>query len=1214
MQPIARAWQAVARGASRGGAFGIARSRRPGRAVAVVVCLAAAWLGLAGGPAIAASRCRAHPWCNTRLAASQRATLLVAAMTAAEKLTLVSSGNRGIPELGIPPLIGIDGPNGIGEGNAHVTAFPDAETLAAAWSPSLARAYGTALGAEAAGKGFDWLFAPTVNIVRTPLWGREPETLGEDPFLAGSLAASEVQGIQSQHVISEVKHYVANDQEIDRFGQPIPSDAVSAAVSERALEEIDDPPFKAAVQHGHVGSVMCSYNRVNTLYSCQNPQTLATLRGFGLQGFVGPDAELAVRSDVTAVNAGVDNMQLGSLATATGASELAILTTAFDSGQISPARLDDATHRILTAMFRVGLFDHPTTGAPTSRVSTPAHLALATRVAEQATVLLRNRGEVLPLSPTVGSIAVIGEDAGAGTQIEENGSPAVRHGPVVTPLAGIRRVVGSRSRITYVPGTLGVVALPTIPSAALTPSSGTGHGLSARYYTGQTATGQPALTAIAPVVDFASKPAPLATIPGTPKANSGVFTGTLTPPRTGSSRFALNVSGDAQLYLNGRLVISANAEFSHANLPPGSFVTDPGAPRITFQGQAQLTENRPVSIRVVYATGSSLGGAQLQLGWEPPDPSLIAAAVRAARHAKVAVVFANDVSSEGMDRPSLELPGDQDRLITAVATANPRTVVVLHTAGPVLMPWLSKVAGVLEAWYPGQQSGTAIAATLFGRSDPSGHLPVTFPRTASQGPATQPAEYPGIDNVAQHSEGIFVGYRYYGEHHQTPLFPFGYGLSYTSFALSRLAVAAAGGGSYRATVKVTNTGRRSGTQVVQAYVRFPSSAGEPPLQLKAYARVSLQPGTSRTVQLALPRSSFEYFDSTTAAWTLAPGRYRLVVGSSSSDLPLSASVTPAPAFPGPGRYTHAQLSYHGDLYHYSLYVPASYHRWTRVPLVVMIHGCNTTADEQAAASEYDPIAERHHFVVLYPDVDAADVRHVRCWKGVWDPSGEGRDRGDAGAIAAMTHAVMGSQRIDPSRVYAAGMSSGAFEVSILGAVYPDLYAAIAIHSGAAYMRGQPGCLGAYRPGPSTRTLARRAFAAMGRHARVMPVILFHGDDDHIVPYLCGRQALAQWLATDNVALSQAHRATLASRPTQRADGRVPGGLAYTVSSYTRPSGCPVVQFWTIHGMHHYWSGGSPLSSSAPFTDPQGPSAAAASWAFLSAHTLTKPSSRAAPAC
>jgi beta-glucosidase len=846
---------------------------------------------LSFGPSNAAAACGTHPWCDGTLSAPARAAMVVTAMTQAEKLALVANGSAGDPALGIPPLKGIDGPNGVGEGNTHVTAFPDAETLSAAWEPALAAAYGRALGAEAAGKGYDWLFAPTVNIVRTPKWGREAETFGEDPLLSGSLAAPEIRGIQSQHVISEVKHYVGNDQEVDRFGQPLGTDAVSDQVSERALQEIYFPSFKDAVQQGHAGSVMCSYNRINTAYSCQDPQTLAMLKDFGLQGFVGPDASLAVRDDVAAVNAGVDNFQLGSLATATGGNELTILTNAYDAGEISPARLNEMTTRILEAMFASGVVDHPPRGGKTRTVSTTAHLRLATRVAEQATVLLKNQGHVLPLSRAGGSIAVIGRDAGAGTQIEENGSPAVRHGRVITPLQGIRSLVGSRPPISYTPGTLGVVPLGTIPTRVLTPTAGGGHGLTARFYSGQTPSGSPTLTTTASTVDFASAPTVLTPIPNTPNATSGTWTGTLAPPATGTYRFSLEVAGVAELYLNRHLVVSSNAEFSSGDVP-GGLVSSPGGPAVTFQGLARLTKGHPVSIRVQYATGSSIEGAALQLGWQPPDPSMLARAVRAARHAHTAIVFVNDVTSEGMDRTSLRLPGDQNRVIEAVSAANPRTIVVLHTAGPVLMPWLANVAGVVEAWYPGQQSGTAIAATLFGRSDPSGHIPITFPRNASQGPATTAAEYPGIDNLSEYSEGIFVGYRYYDQHDQTPLFPFGYGLSYTTFALSGLKVFRAAGGRARATVRLRNTGRRPGAEVVQAYVRFPPSAGEPPRQLEAYARIYLAPGQSRTVALALPRSSFQYFSPTQSSWTTARGRFQIEVGTSSRDLPLSATVTP----------------------------------------------------------------------------------------------------------------------------------------------------------------------------------------------------------------------------------------------------------------------------------------------------------------------------------
>jgi beta-glucosidase len=816
-------------------------------------------------------------------AAQRRAAAVLARMTTTEKLALVSSGSVGDARLGIPPLRFIDGPNGIGEGTPGVTAFPDAEAIGASWSPSLALAFGRALGGEAAGKGDSLLAAPTINIVRTPKWGREPETLGEDPFLTASLAAPEIEGIQSQHVISQVKHFVAYNQELDRFGYPLAGPADSVQISQRALEEIYFPGFRAAVAQGHAASVMCSYNRINTLYACQDPATLGRLRAWGLTGFVGPDAVLAVRDQLAAELAGVDNFQL--------AGSESVLAAGLADGQLPAARLDQMAERVLTAMFAVGLFEHPPNLHPRASVSTGAHLRLATRIAEQATVLLRNRDGVLPLSAQVGSIAVIGHDAGPGTQIEEGGSPAVNHGPVITPLQGIRSHAGRRVRVTYAPGTDGVVPLPVVPAAVLRPSSGSGEGLSASYYTATDLSGAPALTRVDQRIDFASVGAPLQPIPGTPGARSARWTGTLIPPSNGLYRFSLTIAGAAQLYINGRELVHGDSEFANAALAlPGALPADPGAPTISFQGEAQLTRGRPVSIRVQYSTAASIGGARLQLGWQPPDPSMLARAVQAARRARVAIVFANDVSAEGMDRTSLELPGDQDRLIEAVAAVNDRTIVVLHTAGPVLMPWLSKVSSVIEAWYPGQQSGRAMAATLFGDADPAGRLPVTFPASASQGPATRPSEYPGINGRVDYSEGIFVGYRYYQHFGQRPLFPFGYGQSYTRFSFRRMRIRRVGNGRFAVSVQVLNTGLRAGYAVVELYVGDPRSTGEPPNQLKGFAKLQLARGAMRTVTIKLDRQDFETWSTSHDGWTLTPGQYSIRVGSSSSALPLSQTV------------------------------------------------------------------------------------------------------------------------------------------------------------------------------------------------------------------------------------------------------------------------------------------------------------------------------------
>ncbi len=863
----------------------------------------AAWLVLAGaallllaGPGASAGSASsgsagdaASPWSNPHQLPARRAAELVAAMTQAEKIELVASDSSGIPRLGIPPLAFIDGPNGIGEGSSHVTAFPDAETVAASWDRSVAGGYGDALGAEAASKGDTLLAAPTINIVRTPKWGREAETLGEDPFLTSTLVVPEIRAIQRHHVIAEVKHYAAYNQEIGRLGNPLATPAVNDRVSQRALQEIYFQGFRAAVAGGHAASVMCSYNQINGLPSCQSPGTLGMLRGFGFSGFVEPDALLAVRDEVAAANAGVDNFQLGSLATAVGGSELPIITAAVSSGRISPSRLDAMAMHVLESMFAVGLFDHPRHGSAGAPATSPSHRALATRIAEQATVLLRNRGGVLPLSPATGSIAVIGHDAGPGTQIEENGSPAVAHGPVITPIAAIRSRAGRTMRVSYTPGTLGVVPLAPLAPAAL--SAGASHGWRASYYTSSDLTGPALRTRTVPSVDFQSPIKPLSPIPGTAGAQSARFTATLTPPRTGLYRFSIAVAGIVRLYIGGRVVLSGDCEFARADRGLGGLTADPGAPIIALQGVAELKAGRSVPIELTYSTGSSIVGASLTLGWQPPTPGLVAAAVRAARHARVAVVFANDITSEGMDRSSLDLPGDQNQLIEAVAQANPRTIVVLHTAGPVLMPWLTKVAGVLEAWYPGQQTGAAIAATLFGDVDTAGRLPVTFPASEREGPASALAQYPGLGGSARYDEGIFVGYRFYDRFGQRPLFPFGYGLSYTTFALGSPHIRPLGAMRYDISLRVTNTGSRTGADVVQLYLGDPPAAGEPPRQLKAFAKVWLRAGGASTVHLRLDRQSFSVWRSSTQSFAAIPGRYVVSVGTSSRDLPRTAAIT-----------------------------------------------------------------------------------------------------------------------------------------------------------------------------------------------------------------------------------------------------------------------------------------------------------------------------------
>ena len=463
-------------------------------------------LVLAGAALVAAGAVSSMGIAAPRPTPLQQADALLAQMTRDEKISLVANGGAGVPRLGIPPLAPSDGPNGVRNGSPPRTAFPNAQVLAASWDTALAQRFGVAVGDEAVAKGFNILLGPTVNILRTPLWGRAAETLGEDPFLSGQIAAAEVRGLQSRHVIAQVKHYAANNQEIERHGDIFNglSPAVNVIVSERALREIYFPAFAAAVRDGGAMSVMCAYPQVNGLYACQNPSILGALKhDLGFSGFVGIDATLAVRDALAAANAGTDNFQLGVLLG---------IPPAQAAAQVSPERLDDMVRRILTALATVGLLDGPIGPGSTD------HLALAAEIAAAGTVLLRNEGGVLPIRPGVRSIAVIGYDAGPGTQNMEGGSAAVVGGPVVTPLDAITARAGQGVAVTYTPGTLGVVPLPIVPSAVLTPSSGTGPGLLGTYYASMDESGSPLGAFVSPTIDFGTTLTPRGR---TPRASPG---------------------------------------------------------------------------------------------------------------------------------------------------------------------------------------------------------------------------------------------------------------------------------------------------------------------------------------------------------------------------------------------------------------------------------------------------------------------------------------------------------------------------------------------------------------------------------------------------------------------------------------------------------------------------------------------------------------------
>jgi beta-glucosidase len=816
--------------------------------------------------ATTAATCNGQPaaWMNTRLSPGQRASLLVANMTLAQEAQETASVSTttesrevpAIPSLCIPALLLTNGSAGISTNSPAqepATALPAPISLAATWSQADAKRYGVVEGIEALDQGRNDIEGPDINIARVPENGRTFEAYGEDPYLDGQIATGDIEGIQSKGVIATAKHFDANNQETNRA-------TIDELISQRTLEEIYFPAFEAAVEAG-VGSIMCALNQVNSSYSCDSPALIGELENeWGFKGFVVSDFS-AIHSTVAAADAGTD-LELPS-ADYFGAA----LESAVENGQVTKATLDGMVERILRSMFALGLFDRP---APAQHaINATADGAASRQLADDGTVLLKNDNDILPLSGQR-SIAVIGPEAGVASA-GGDGSAKVAPLYTVSPLQAITRQARS-SGVTVNASVDPQVNLladegegDAIPSYALTPASGAGHGLTVQYWNNSSFSGTPAVTTTAPFIDQNVMP-PQGVDSGS--TYSVRWTGTLTPRTTGSYTLSLTSDGGSSLYLNGSKLISDGGGF-----PAG-----------TDTATVQLTAGTAYQIEVNWVTSNT---EPIELGWQLPagaDNPLIDQAVAAAEKSDVAVVFVGDEETEGVDRPNLELPGFQDQLIEAVAAANPDTVVVLNTGGPVLMPWLSQVKGVIEAWYPGEEDGDAIAPVLFGEVNPSGKLPITFPSSETDVPANTPQQYPGVDGVADYSEGLEVGYRYDDANNLTPLFPFGYGLSYTRFAFSHLTVSRS-----QVTASVTNTGDRAGTEVAQLYVGDPASAGEPPRQLKGFQRVDLRPGQTATVRFQLTSSDLAYWNN---GWTVAPGTYQIYVGDSSAltGLPLQGTL------------------------------------------------------------------------------------------------------------------------------------------------------------------------------------------------------------------------------------------------------------------------------------------------------------------------------------
>jgi beta-glucosidase len=806
----------------------------------------------AAAAAVTATTVGAEPAVAVDEGHGQDVDALLKAMTLEEKVGLLHGATDphslgqagylpGVPRLGIPEVRLSDGPAGI-RVTRNATAMPAPVSLAATFSTELAGRYGAAIGQEGRALGVDVLLAPMVNIVRVPQGGRNFETLGEDPVLAGALVAAEIRGIQGAGLIATVKHYAANNFENGR-------QSVSVDIDERTLREIYLTAFEQAVAAG-VGAVMASYNKVNGVYAAQNPHLLTEiLRGdWHFPGFVMSDW-FATHSAAPALKAGLD-MEMPS------GQYYSTLVAAVNDGSLPVSFVDTAVRRILGRLERFGLLGRP---RPRPKPDSAGNARTARDVAVNGAVLLRNERATLPLRRgDLASTAVIGP-TGRVALVGGGGSAHVVPAHAESPLDALRRRAANPQAVRYAPGIdLDGVA---VPASALS--------------------GGPE-----PQVDHVGANA-------LPAGSTYTWSGTLTAPSTGQYDLRIQGAGGAAsfggsitLTLDGVQLGSAGALFG------GNSRLLPTADGLANAGQAvNLTAGQPHSV-VVKATGDPATPLRVRLAWVTPErrQALIDEAVALAKASGTVLLFAFNEGTEGSDRASLSLPDNQDTLAGAVVAANRRTVVVLNTGDPVTMPWIAGTGAVLQMWYPGQEGADATAALLLGEANPGGKLPETYPKRDADAPTAPPSRYPGIDGHAQYSEGVYVGYRHYDRFGIEPLFPFGHGLSYTTFTYSDISIRRTRSGL---TVQFTvrNTGSRSGSEVPQVYVGPPSPAPVPMAvrQLAGFARIGLDPGRRKRCSIDVPERVLQYWGQ--HGWTLAGGRREVFVGSSSRDLRLKGSIT-----------------------------------------------------------------------------------------------------------------------------------------------------------------------------------------------------------------------------------------------------------------------------------------------------------------------------------
>ncbi|MDH3552212.1 MAG: glycoside hydrolase family 3 C-terminal domain-containing protein [Gammaproteobacteria bacterium] len=800
----------------------------------------------------------------------RRVDSILSQMTLEEKVDLIAGVDffylRGLARLSVPRLRMADGPMGV-RNDGPATAFGGGIALAATWNPALAERIGVEFGRDARARGVHFLLAPGVNIYRAPMAARNFEYFGEDPFLASRLAVGFINGVQSQEVSATVKHFAANNSEFDRNN-------TDSLVDDRTLREIYLPAFEAAVKEAKVGAIMDGYNLTNGSYMSQHAylNDEVAKNEWSFRGVIMSDW-ISTYDAIGAANGGLDiEMPSGSQFNREK------LLPAIKAGKVSVSTIDDKVRRQLRVAIRFGWFDREQLDLSILRHN-PQGQQAALQGAREGMVLLKNENALLPLDgERVKSILVVGPNAHPAV-IGGGGSSLVEPFNSVSIRDGLVAAAGSNTDVFYARG---LPPLSEIISATQFSSNGSGGepGLRAEYFAAADLSGTPVLARLESRIEIGLSN-------GTPRFPQGTlserWTGYYAVPEDGTYDVFVGAAGDLgglyRLFLDDKLVID-NWNLNKAMVDYVTLALDAGNHKVVLEHHGR----------------QKWPGERLQLGFSRHGDRVEATAKALAAKADVVVIAAGfDASSEseGSDR-TFRLPPGQDELIQAMAAANKQTVVVMTAGGAVDMNgWIERVPALLQAWYPGQEGGTAVAEILFGAVNPSGRLPATFERHWQDNPAHD-YYYPerGTQRIV-YREGIFVGYRGYEKNGVAPLFPFGHGLSYTTFEYGNLKISPekTGDGNVLVTFDLTNTGSRAGADVAQVYVADKhSSVPRPPKELKGFAKVHLEPGETQRVTVELNRRSFSYYDVEARAWRAEPGVFDVLVGRSSEAIELRGNL------------------------------------------------------------------------------------------------------------------------------------------------------------------------------------------------------------------------------------------------------------------------------------------------------------------------------------